>query len=279
MRNRIMIVVLTLAGLGVSSLAVAQDAPQELIPGPGWKTCPRCTNDLQLEAANERYEVEGHPFDPRDLAGVWGNNGIPLDMSAVPPFTPLGQQLFDATLSPNEFTNAKDGMLICDPLGLPRLFAYNYGFEFMMSSDRVVQFYEWSHLWRNIWIDGRELPEDPPVQRWLGYSVGHWEGDTFVVESTGFDDRSWLSEDRRHRIHGFPHSTALRTIERYTRTSYGIIEAELTIIDPEVFTEPWVTRGEAELYPNAELWEYLCVPSESAEYNERLIETALESGN
>ncbi len=294
MRSRIIIVVLALAGLlGFSSLALAQGdgggpafgsesstrVPEELVPGPGWKTCPRCTNNLQFENSYENFEVEGHAFDPRDLNGVWGNNGMPLDMSAVPPFTPLGERLFEATRSDIEFTNSRDGMLICDPLGLPRLFAYNYGFEFLMAENRVVQFYEWGHTWRDIWTDGRELPEDPPVQRWNGYSVGHWDGDTFVVESSGFDDRAWISEDRRQRIRGFPKSEQLRTVERYTRTSYGTIEAEMTITDPEIFTEPWVTRATTPLYPNAEIWEYFCVPSESAEYNERLIEAADESGN
>jgi len=272
MRNRIIVSILVLGVLAFSSVAWAQRP--ELTPGPGWKTCPRCTNDEQLAAANKEYKVEGRQFTARDLTGVWGNNGIELDVRNVPPFTPKGTQLFEATRSEIPSTNSKDGMLICDPLGYPRLFAYNYGMEFVMLPDRVLQFFEWGHTWRTIWTDGRKLPTDPPQQRWLGYAVGRWEGDTFVVEGMGYDDRSWISEDRRQRIRGFTHSEQMRTLERYRRTSYGTLEAEMTITDPEVFTQPWTTKDTIELRPNAELWEYFCVPSESDEYNKRLVDAA-----
>jgi hypothetical protein len=185
--------------------------------------------------------------------------------------------MFEATKSDMATTNTKDGMLICDPLGYPRSFAYNYGMQFVMLPDRVLQFFEWGHTWRDIWMDGRKLPEDPPTPRWLGYAVGHWEGDTLVVEGNGYDERSWISEDRRNRIRGFAHTDKMRTVERYHRTSYGTLEAEMTIIDPDVFTQPWTTKGKIELRPNAELWEYFCVPSESDEYNKRLIEAARTS--
>ena len=199
--------------------------------------------------------------------------GWRLDTKAVPPLTPYGKQIYEATRSDIPTTNSKDGMLICDPLGYPRWSTYNYGVEFVMP-DRVLQFFEWGHTWRTIWTDGRKLPTDPPQQRWLGYAVaGHWEGDTFVVEGNGYDERSWITEDRRSRIHGFAHSAEMRTIERYKRTSYGVLEAEMTVIDPKVFTEPWVTKGKIELRPSAELWEYFCVPSESDDYNKRLIES------
>ena len=285
MRNRIVVSILALAGLVFSLPGMAQDRnfgrdatesqpDKELVPGPGWKTCPRCTNSKQLANALKTYKVEGHEFNPRDLTGVWGNNGMELDVKNVPPFTPEGDKMFQATKSDIPTTNAKDGMLICDPLGYPRLFAYNYGFEFSMLPDRVVQFFEWGHTFRTIWTDGRKLPADPPQERWLGYAVGHWEGNTLVVEGNGYDQRSWMSEDRRNRIRGFVHSDQMRTVERYTRTSYGTLEAEMTITDPVVFTKPWTTRGKIELRPNAELWEYFCVPSESDDYNKRLIEAA-----
>jgi hypothetical protein len=230
-----------------------------------------------MAAANKTYKVEGHAFNPKDLSGVWGNNGMELDVKNVPPFTPEGAKMFEATHSDIPTTNSKDGMLICDPLGYPRSFAYNYGMQFVMLPDRVLQFFEWGHTWRDIWIDGRKLPEDPPTPRWMGYAVGHWEGDTFVVEGNGYDERSWISEDRRNRIRGFVHTDKMRTTERYRRTSYGTLEAEMTVTDPQVFTQPWTTKGKIELRPNAELWEYFCVPSESDEYNKRLIDAARTS--
>src|SRR3954463_9167813 len=69
----------------------------EVTAGPGWKTCPRCQNNAHIRAAHEKYKVDGHPFSPRDLSGVWGNNGIALDFKNVPPMTPSGKELWDAT--------------------------------------------------------------------------------------------------------------------------------------------------------------------------------------
>ena len=284
MRKGMIISILVSGILAFSATGWGQGRPvtgsspdRELIPAPGWKTCPRCTNARQLAAAYTQYKVEGHPFNPRDLSGVWGNNGMELDVKNVPPFTPQGEKMFEATRSDIPTTNAKDGMLICDPLGYPRWYAYNYGFEFVMLPDRVLPFFEWGHTWRTIWTDGRKLPDDPPTPRWLGYAVGHWEGDTLVIEGNGYADRSWISEDRRQRVRGFPHSDKMVTVERYRRTSYGTLEAEMTITDPVVFTKPWTTKGQIVLHPNAELWEYFCVPSESDEYNKRLIEAARQS--
>src|SRR5215831_631246 len=69
----------------------------EVTAGPGWKTCPRCQNNGHIAAAKEKYKVAGHPFNPRDLSGVWGNNGIPFDFKTVPAFTPYGKKLWEAT--------------------------------------------------------------------------------------------------------------------------------------------------------------------------------------
>src|SRR5581483_7077022 len=70
---------------------------KEVTPGPGWKTCSRCENKKQFEAANREYRVDGHPFDPHDLSGVWGNKGLELDTDTVPPMTPYGQKLYEST--------------------------------------------------------------------------------------------------------------------------------------------------------------------------------------
>jgi len=257
-----------LALLLVSPLALAQTG--SAFP-PGWLPCPRCQSQQDRVQARAKYGVDKHPFNPRDLSGIWGNNGVELNI-LVPPFTARGKELYDATRAEETpdglaLSNSKDGMLICDPLGYPRSFAYNYGFQFVVLPDRVLQFFELGHTWRDIWTDGRKLPEDPPQPRWMGYAVGRWEGDTFVVESNGYDDRSWLQEDRRDRRWGFPHSDQLRVVERYKRTSYGFLEASLTIIDPDIYKKPWTTSAKIELSPGTELSEYLCVTSESEQFN------------
>src|SRR5213594_3505890 len=145
------------------------------------------------------------------------------------------------------------------------------GFEFLQLPDRAIQFFEWGHNWRTIWTDGRKLPENPPEPRWLGYAVGHWEGDTFIVESNGYDDRTWLTEDRRDRRWGFPHSDQLRVEEKYRRISYDTLEATLTIIDPKVFKKPWTTTGKITMSVGTELGEYLCVPSDNDLFNQQYV--------
>jgi len=251
----------------------------EVTAGPGWKTCPRCQNNGHIAADRVKYKVEGHPFNAHDLSGVWGNNGINLDMKTVPAMTEYGKKVWEATQAVqtnpkipamNGGEGSKDPMLHCDPLGYPRSFTYHYGMEFIMLPDRVLQMFEWGGYHRTIWTDGRKLPADPPQSHWYGYSVGHWEGDVFVVESNGYDDRSWLDQDRRNMQRGMPHSDEMKVVERWHRTSYDNLEVELTVVDPKVYTAPWVTKGKETLRPGTELSEYWCVPSDSEQYNKEL---------
>lgn len=251
----------------------------EVTAGPGWKTAPRAQSPANFRAARVKYKVDGHAFNPHDLSGVWGNDGIKLDATKIPPMTAYGKQLWEATqaTSPdpsikpqNGGPGGKDPMMHCDPLGYPRALSYSYGMEFEMLPDRVMQLFEWGSYHRVIWTDGRKLPADPPEPRWFGYNVGHWEGDTFVIESNGYEDRSWLDEDRRpqwNRSRGIPHSDQMTITERWKRTSYENIEVEITIKDPKVFTAPWVSKAQDTLRPGVELSEYHCVPSDSEAYN------------
>src|SRR5438876_5115250 len=217
-------------------------------PPPGWKACPRCQNQTDRTKANEQYKVAGHAFNPHDISGVWGFNGFG-NYGTPPPLTEWGNKQHEATMgeknSDGEALHTKDtsgrgggAKINCDPPGNPRLYSYNYGVEFVTLPDRVVQFFELTHTWRTIWTDGRKLPDDPPEPRWLGWNVGHWEGDTFVVESNGFDDRSWINASQPDG--GWTHSDQMTVVEKYRRTSYGTLEAEMTINDSKTYTAPIV---------------------------------------
>jgi hypothetical protein len=105
--------------------------------------------------------------------------------------------------------------------------------------------------YRQIFLDGRAL-ETNPNPSWMGYSVGHWEGDTLVVESFGFNDRTWLDRD------GHPHSEALRMIERYRRRDFGHLAIEVTLNDGTVYARPWTVSLGAELAADTELLETVC---------------------
>jgi hypothetical protein len=105
--------------------------------------------------------------------------------------------------------------------------------------------------YRQIFMDGRTL-ESAPSPNWMGYSVGHWDGDTLVVESFGFNDRTWLDHD------GHPHTEALRTTERYRRPAFGSLELEVSFSDPAVYARPWTVSVRAELAADTEMIEWVC---------------------
>jgi len=104
---------------------------------------------------------------------------------------------------------------------------------------------------RQIFLDGRGL-EASPNPSWMGYSVGRWEGDTLVVESNGFNDRTWLDHD------GHPHTEALRITERYRRRDLGHLDLEVTFSDPNAYARPWTVAVRAELAPDTEMIEWVC---------------------
>jgi hypothetical protein len=109
--------------------------------------------------------------------------------------------------------------------------------------------------YRQIFLDGRELPKDPNPA-WMGYSVGRWEGDTLVVESTGYNDRTWLDLD------GHPHTESLRITERFHRADFGHITVDATYIDPGAYEKPWTAKDEFQYRPDTELLEYVCAENE-----------------
>ena len=268
MRTQINVLIVVIAVvLTFSSLALGQAAetPSSAPPPEGWRQCPRCQNNADRRNAWAKTKPETHPFNPRDLSGIWGYEGVGGLFGNVPPLTPWGQQKFAARNGNSPVARSTPETRTCDPLGYPRQFGHNYGVEFVMLPDRVIQFFEWSHTWRTIWTDGRKLPAEPPEPHWLGWNVGRWEGDTFVIESNGFDERSWMSDQ-------------MTLVERYHRTSYGTMDAELTITDPKAFTRPWVVRDTIKLVPDTELWELFCVPSDEKEF-EILVDRPVRQGN
>jgi hypothetical protein len=287
MRYGMRVFIVTLATVAALSGAASAQAPGRTpekpvvasVPSPeGWNTCPRCQNEADRRTANARFKVEGHAFNPRDLTGIYyGGEGGNKLFADPPPFTALGKERFQATIgeknAAGEYLHTKDtsgqgggAQVNCDPRGWPRLAAGNYGFEFVMLPDRVLQFFEQTHTWRTIWTDGRTLPENPPELRWMGWNVGRWEGNTFIVESTGYDDRSWLAQAQPDG--GWPHSDQMRVTERWRRLNYGTIEFQITITDPEIYTKPWALRPvQVPLVPGTEIWEYFCVPSDFNTFN------------
>jgi len=209
------------------------------------------------------------PHDPRDLSGVWRRQGGVLTMSnQVPPMTAWGKARFDAAKPvygpravPGGFGN--DPMSTCDPLGMPRnlfLEVSIHGMELVHAKDRIYQFFEWAHAYRVIWTDGRPLPTDPDP-RWMGYSVGTWEGDTFVVRSNGFDERTWLDH------FGNPVSDDMTLEERYRRLDRDMLELKMVINAPKAYAQPWVSETKTLRRDPGEMEEIFCVPTEEQRFN------------
>ena len=139
--------------------------------------------------------------------------------------------------------------------------------DIVQASGRMFQFFEYDHVWRTIYTDGRSLPENPDP-RWYGYAVGNWNGDTFVVEALGFDERTWLDQD------GHPHSDQMRLLEKYHRASADRMDVELTLTDPKAYTKPWVTNVTLRLNVGGDMGEQFCVPSEEETYKKVICEPA-----
>jgi hypothetical protein len=119
-----------------------------------------------------------------------------------------------------------------------------------------VILYEASSGLRQIFTDGRALPGNDPQPWWYGYSVGKWDGDTLVVESTGFRDGGWLD------IIGSPLSDAAKITERFRRVSYGRMEIDITIDDSKLYTRPWTVRANQRIMPDQELIEFICLENQ-----------------
>ncbi|HTD43024.1 MAG TPA: hypothetical protein VK687_02540 [Bryobacteraceae bacterium] len=115
----------------------------------------------------------------------------------------------------------------------------------------VAVLYEYHTIFRQFFTDGRSLPEDPNPT-WMGYSIAHWEGDTLVVNTAGYNDKTTID------LAGHPHTEALRLTERYHRRDVGHLELKVTFDDPKAYTRPWTIPAEFDLIPDGQLIEYVC---------------------
>jgi len=122
----------------------------------------------------------------------------------------------------------------------------------MQIPGRVIMFFEYDHFVRQIFTDGRQHPKDL-IPSWMGDSIGTWEGDTLVVDTVGFNDKTWLDGE------GHPHSDELHLVERIRRVSHDALTIDFTIDDPKAYTKPWVSHTIFELKQGWNIGEVVCV--------------------
>jgi len=185
-----------------------------------------------------------------DLSGVWNGGGPVGDLAQglakgeTIPILPEALALMKSRDSKD------DPEANCLPTGVPRIAPYPW--RIVQDPTHIYFLFEGNiHSYRQIFMDGKPHPKDPDPT-WYGDSRGHWEGDTLVVDTIGFNDKFWFD------FRGHPHTEQLHTVERYTRTDLGTLVNDVTIEDPGAYSKPFTLHFTARLRPNEELMEYIC---------------------
>lgn len=217
--------------------------------------------------------VDGKP----DFSGTWrggggaGGRGAPApatppsgpplaafanlgqNISEGLPLTPFGAELLKTRREGNSKDNPEAN---CLPMGIIQLHTQGAPRKFLQTPKEIAILYEASSERREIFIDGRGLPIDDPQPWWNGYSVGHWEGDTLVVETVQFRDGGWLD------INGSPLTDVGKVTERFRRPTFGRMEIDITIEDKKAYTKPFTVRVNQQLMLDEELIEFVCLENQ-----------------
>ena len=236
-------------------IAIAAALVMSVSPAAQWfqhptQGIPRTPDGKANLSAPAPRTPDGRP----DLSGLWRPAAILIGDIASNmkprevPFQPWAEALYKQRRA----NDARDDPTAnCIVGGVPRSDLVPYPFKILDMPGLVVILYEAVHSYRQIFADGRELPKDPNPT-WFGYSVGRWEGDAFVVQTAGFNDKGWLDN------FGKPATDALRVTERFRRKDFGHMEIQITIDDPKAYTRPWDVMLPLTLFPDSELLEYIC---------------------
>jgi hypothetical protein len=189
-----------------------------------------------------------------DLGGIWevsggGGRGAGEPPSLTPPYAALLKQYTDAQARGEiEDTPAAN----CVPNGMPNIMTQPYPIEILLTPGKATIMIEAYSQWRQIFTDGRAHPDDPDLT-FNGHSIGHWEGDTLVVDTVGF-----TTDTRIGNSFGTQHSEKMRIAERLRLTGPDTLTIETTVIDPEALTKPWVTTRNYGRHRDWTLAEYVC---------------------
>jgi len=230
------------AVLGVTPIASAQWLKH---PTPGM---PRTADGKPNLSAAAPRTADGKP----DLSGLWeaGPKWVTdLKGADVQPWAEEQSQKRMANPASLGWS------VLCLPPG--PMVTFSGPLKIIQTPQMVAVLYEVPNNFRQIFLDGRSLPKEPNPT-WQGYSVGRWDGETLVVESNGFNDKSWIGRP------GFPHTEALRVTERYRRSDFGHLDVQITFDDPKTFAHPWTATTELVYHADGEMLEYVCNENEKS---------------
>jgi hypothetical protein len=204
--------------------------------------------------AGSTQVIAGPEVHPLKRTSQFWNIGTGLDGDL--PLQPWAAELRASRVAANSKDNPDAH---CLPIGITQLHNHPQPRKIIQTPSVIVLLYEANGGVRQIFTDGRKMPSDDPQPWWYGYSVGRWEGDTLVVETSGFRNGGWLD------VNGAPLTDAAKMTERFRRVSYGQLEIDVTVDDPKAYTRPWTARTiRQQLMPGDELIEFICAENEKS---------------
>jgi hypothetical protein len=214
---------------------------------PGLPQTPDGKPDLSAPAPRS---ADGKP----DLSGVWRVKQSSYLTYVTSDLKPEEVRPWAAAIykqRADDYRKDSDGITCLPPGPKAGISGLALPMKIVQTPSLVVVLYEYETIFRQIFTDGRALPDDPNPT-WMGYSAGHWDGDTLIVTTAGFNDRTSLD------LGGHPHTEALRVTERFHRRDVGHIDLQVTLDDPKAYTRSWTLPVELDLIPDGELIEYVC---------------------
>jgi hypothetical protein len=195
------------------------------------------------------FPGRGAPPPAADAPPLAGFRDVGQNIKGGLPLTPLGQEILKKRVADNSKDNPEAW---CLPMGIVQFHTQGAPRKFVQTPKLLVILYEASSGIRQIFMDGRKAPTGDPQPWYYGYSVGRWEGETLVVETTHMREDGWLD------IIGSPLTDAATLTERIRRTSYGQMTIDVTVNDPKAYTKPWTVRVNQRLMPEQEIIEFIC---------------------
>jgi hypothetical protein len=191
-----------------------------------------------------------------DFSGVWFIDEYHRTIlpNEDPPLQPWAEALFKQRIYDNTHHDpdvSVDPTERCIPPGIPRTMFQPFPWEIVRARDRIVIIYEYQSLVRQIFMDGRRHPSDLEPT-YMGHAIGKFEGDTLIIDTVGFNDKTWLDPK------GLPHTDALHVIERMRRVNHDTLEDRYTIDDSKAYTKPWTATRIFKLKPEWQIKEYVC---------------------
>ena len=224
-------------------------------------------------AAPAKPAADKSNIPTHDFSGVWYG---PMELDMVPEsveMQPWAAAKFNSEKTEYKVGNRPtvrdntntDPIQHCEPVGIPRIYWSIHPYEIIQLSNRILIYYEEFREIRDVWMDGRPIPKDPDPT-WLGTSIGHWDGNDLVIDTVGFNDKTWLDSV------GHPHTQGLHLTERFHRLDHDTMELSITFDDPNAYKTKWTYGPKpVKLKPGWEIGELYCTVEDEKQFEKAIM--------